>query len=95
MKMAKKKSPVADGKSTIRKRRRQFLPKINKNRSIRKKYFKIMKKMKEEQLKVIIILYTNNKQLLNRQGTAIPYTKVFIVFIQNAHSTVFSKTRTQ
>ena len=47
-KMAKKKSPVADGKFTIRKRG-QFLPKISKNRSIRKKYFKMMKKMKEEQ----------------------------------------------
>ena len=46
-KMAKTKSPV--GKFTIRKRRGQFLPKISKNRSIRKKYFKMMKKMKEEQ----------------------------------------------
>ena len=48
-KMAKTKSPVADGKFTIRKRRGQFLPKISKSRSIRKKYFKMMKKMKEEQ----------------------------------------------
>ena len=48
-KIAKKKSPVADGKFTIRKRRGQFLPKISKSRSIRKKYFKMMKKMKEEQ----------------------------------------------
>ena len=48
-KIAKKKIPVADGKFTIRKRRGQFLPKISKSRSIRKKYFKMMKKMKEEQ----------------------------------------------
>ena len=48
-KIAKKKIPVADGKFTVRKRRGQFLPKISKSRSIRKKYFKMMKKMKEEQ----------------------------------------------
>ena len=48
-KIAKKKIPVADGKFTIRKRRGQFLPKISKSRSIRKKYFKMLKKMKEEQ----------------------------------------------